>query len=55
VHLQPAYSEGARIVGALPETGKAMNTILSLPCFPEITGEQLAKVVHAIEDFQTGI
>jgi len=54
VHLQPAYSEGARIVGALPETGKAMNTILSLPCFPEITGEQLAEVVHAIGDFQTG-
>ncbi|MDO8736742.1 MAG: DegT/DnrJ/EryC1/StrS family aminotransferase [Thermoleophilia bacterium] len=54
VHMQPAYSEGARTVGALPVTVKAMDTILSLPCFPEITDEQLAAVVRAIGEFQSG-
>ena len=49
VHLQPAYADEA--YGPLPETGKAVGEILSLPCFPEIKEAQLEKVVSAVREF----
>jgi dTDP-4-amino-4,6-dideoxygalactose transaminase len=49
VHMQPAYAEEAH--RPLPETERAVGEILSLPCFPEITDEQLEKVARTTVGF----
>lgn len=52
VHRQPAYL--GRLPGSekLPETERAAREILSLPIYPELTEEQLQKVVDEIHEFQ---
>ena len=49
VHLQPAYADEQH--APLPETEKVVGEILSLPCFPEITDEQLETVAAAVKAF----
>ncbi|MBS0348333.1 MAG: DegT/DnrJ/EryC1/StrS family aminotransferase [Proteobacteria bacterium] len=44
-HLQPAYAGEAR--PALPVTEAAAREILSLPCFPEMSDDEVATVIQA--------
>jgi dTDP-4-amino-4,6-dideoxygalactose transaminase len=48
VHLQPAYAGRLPGAAALPETETAARQVLSLPMFPELTGEQVRITAAAI-------
>ena len=48
LHLQPAYARLGMGKGALPETEKAANEILSLPLYPELTHDDQDAVVSAM-------
>ena len=49
VHLQPAY-QGRLALGSsgLPETERAAREVLSLPMFPQLTEDQVGRVIAAI-------
>ena len=50
IHLQPAYADLQLGRGTFPRTERAAERVLSLPMFPELTGEQIDCVVGAIDD-----
>lgn len=50
IHLQPAYRHLGIPEGSYPKTERAAKTILSLPMFPEISGEQIERVVTALSE-----
>ncbi|MGI8785288.1 MAG: DegT/DnrJ/EryC1/StrS family aminotransferase [Acidobacteriota bacterium] len=49
VHLQPAYRNARH--GAMTETERAANQVLSLPLYPELSVDQLQQVVEAVRAF----
>jgi dTDP-3-amino-2,3,6-trideoxy-4-keto-D-glucose/dTDP-3-amino-3,4,6-trideoxy-alpha-D-glucose/dTDP-2,6-dideoxy-D-kanosamine transaminase len=49
-HLQPAYP-GARTVGPLTVTEAACRSVVSLPIFPGMTDEEVARVIEAVRSF----
>ena len=49
LHLQPAYGELGYGTGDFPAAERRAGRILSLPMFPELTREQQARVVEALE------
>ena len=49
VHLQPAYSALGHEAGAFPEAERQARRVLSLPIYPELTEEQMARVAEAIQ------
>jgi dTDP-4-amino-4,6-dideoxygalactose transaminase len=51
VHLQPAYVHRLPGSDSLPVTEKVVGRIVSLPMFPELTDEEVARVAKAIEAF----
>lgn len=51
IHLQPAYAFLKKGRGNLPVTEKAMQRIVSLPMFPELTREQIEFVAEQIRAF----
>lgn len=51
VHLQPAYQARIRGGDKLPVTENLYRRILSLPLYPELTDEQVARIVDALADF----
>jgi dTDP-4-amino-4,6-dideoxygalactose transaminase len=51
IHLQEAYSELGLVEGAFPETERLAKHMLSLPMYPELTGEQIGTVSAAISQF----
>ena len=51
LHLQPCFAHLDNRRGALPETERAMNEVLSLPVYPELAREQLDEVIGAVRDF----
>ncbi|HSR29572.1 MAG TPA: DegT/DnrJ/EryC1/StrS family aminotransferase, partial [Anaerolineae bacterium] len=51
VHLQPFYANDGFRKGQFPVTEWVCGEILSLPMFPELTGEQVASVVNAVNAF----
>jgi dTDP-4-amino-4,6-dideoxygalactose transaminase len=51
LHLQPAYAFLGMQRGALPETERAADEVLSLPIFPELTEERQAQVIEAVRGF----
>jgi len=51
VHLQPAYSSLGHRQGDFPEAERQAARVLSLPMFPELTDEQIARVAEAIHVF----
>lgn len=53
IHAQPAYRDRLPIYGGcLSHTEKACNEIVSLPCFPELTDQEVEKVAKCILTFQ---
>jgi dTDP-4-amino-4,6-dideoxygalactose transaminase len=51
IHLQPAYQSLGYQAGDFPETERLARRILSLPMFPELTNDQIARVSNAISAF----
>ena len=51
LHLQPCFAHLGYQRGRLPVTEHAMDTVLSLPIYPELTEAQQALVVDAIRRF----
>ena len=48
LHLQPLYAGLGHKRGELPESERAADEVLSLPVYPELTSEQIARVVEAV-------
>lgn len=51
VHMQPAYADLGYREGDFPNSEAAAKRMLSLPMFPELTEEQIDRVVREIRDF----
>ena len=51
VHLQPAYASLGHRAGDFPEAERQAASVLSLPMFPELTGEQIERVAEAVRSF----
>jgi dTDP-4-amino-4,6-dideoxygalactose transaminase len=51
VHLQPAYASLGHRAGDFPEAERQAARVLSLPMFPELTGEQIERVADAVRAF----
>jgi len=49
IHLQPACAEYGYGRGSLPVTERVAERIVSLPMYPELTAEQLGKVIRAVK------
>jgi dTDP-4-amino-4,6-dideoxygalactose transaminase len=55
VHLQPAYQGRVALgLGGLPESVRAAQEVLSLPMFPELNDEQVARVIAAVTAISAG-
>lgn len=53
VHLQKAYADLGYSEGSFPVAETAAKEILSLPMYPELTQNQIERVVEEIEDYLT--
>jgi len=51
LHLQPCFEGLGMRAGSLPETEAAMDEVISLPIYPELTAEQQAEVADVIREF----
>ena len=51
LHLQPLYAGLGHKAGDFPNAEHVANEILSLPMYPELTGDKIERVVAAIADF----
>lgn len=51
LHLQPCFAGLGYSRGSLPHTEAAMDAVISLPIYPEMTDEQQDQVIQAIRDF----
>ncbi|HYM23689.1 MAG TPA: DegT/DnrJ/EryC1/StrS family aminotransferase, partial [Vicinamibacterales bacterium] len=49
IHLQPAWADLGYGGGAFPEAERAASEVLSLPLYPEMTGEQMESVVSSVK------
>jgi len=54
LHLQKAYESLGLRRGSFPVAEQAADSILSLPMFPELTGDQVCHVAETIRDFYSG-
>lgn len=50
VHMQKAFSY--QIIGSFPESVEFADTIFSLPMYPELTDEQVEKIVNIVNSFE---
>jgi dTDP-4-amino-4,6-dideoxygalactose transaminase len=51
LHLQPLYASLGHKAGDLPHAERAAQEVLSLPMYPELRKEQIARVVDCIHEF----
>ena len=51
MHLQPAYASLGYAPGSLPVAESTSGRCISLPIFPELTDEQVAHVISAVNSF----
>jgi dTDP-4-amino-4,6-dideoxygalactose transaminase len=51
LHLQSLYASLSHKKGAFPHSEKAAQEVLSLPMYPELRKEQIARVVDAVAEF----
>lgn len=54
VHLQDAYRHLGNGPGSLPVTERLCASVLSLPMYPQISSEQVSRVVHALRHAMLG-
>ncbi|HKD51873.1 MAG TPA: DegT/DnrJ/EryC1/StrS family aminotransferase, partial [Candidatus Acidoferrum sp.] len=54
LHLQPLYAHLGHKAGDFPHAERAAQEVLSLPMFPELRKDQIARVVEAIAEFMKG-
>jgi len=52
IHLSEAYRDLGYQAGAFPEAERAAREVLSLPMFPELTDEQIDRVVDGVNSFR---
>jgi dTDP-4-amino-4,6-dideoxygalactose transaminase len=50
IHLQPAYADLGHGRGSFPVSENCASRFISLPMFPELNGEQIGRVAHAVLD-----
>ena len=55
IHLQPAYTGRTRIAQDLRVTEELANTVLSLPMYPELASEDIARVIEAVNSFPSRV
>lgn len=53
LHLQPLYASLGHKAGDFPHAERAAQEVLSLPMYPELRHEQIARVVDSIQEFIT--
>jgi dTDP-4-amino-4,6-dideoxygalactose transaminase len=53
LHLQPLYSSLGHKAGDFPHAEHAANEVISLPMYPELRSEQIARVAEAVIEFVT--
>ena len=51
LHLQPIYASLGHKPGDFPHAERAAQEVLSLPMYPELRGEQIARVANALAEF----
>jgi dTDP-4-amino-4,6-dideoxygalactose transaminase len=51
LHLQPLYASLGHKLGDFPHSERAAQEVLSLPMYPELRNEQIARVVETIAEF----
>lgn len=51
LHLQPLYAHLGQRPGSFPHAERAAQEVLSLPMYPELRKDQIARVVEAISEF----
>jgi dTDP-4-amino-4,6-dideoxygalactose transaminase len=51
LHLQPLYASLGHKPGDFPHSERAAREVLSLPMYPELRKEQIARVVEAVAEF----
>ena len=51
LHLQPCFEDLGYRMGSLPITERAMQEVISLPIYPELTDEQQDEVIGAVREF----
>jgi dTDP-4-amino-4,6-dideoxygalactose transaminase len=54
LHLQAALAGRCEVPAGLPETERATNEVLALPMYPQLTEEQVERVVEGIAAFYRG-
>jgi dTDP-4-amino-4,6-dideoxygalactose transaminase len=54
IHLQPAYRGRLGEMGSFPVSEQVAGEVLSLPIYPDLTEEQVNRVVKAIADYCKG-
>ena len=53
LHLQPLYASLGHRVGDFPHAERAAKEVISLPMYPELRPEQIARVATAVAEFVT--
>ena len=51
LHLQPCFAHLNYRRGSLPVTEAATGSVLSLPIYPELTGDQQNAVIDTVQSF----
>ena len=51
LHLQPCFADLGYHMGSLPVTERAMDEVISLPIYPELTDAQQDTVIEAVKGF----
>jgi dTDP-4-amino-4,6-dideoxygalactose transaminase len=51
LHLQPLYASLGHKPGDFPHSERAAQEVLSLPMYPELLNEQIARIVDAVAEF----
>ena len=51
IHLQPAYAFLGHTPGAFPVSERLAETVLSLPMYAELSGEQIDRIATAVREF----
>lgn len=55
IHLQECYRHLGHMKGDFPAAEKAADRMISLPMYPEITPDQIGKVVEVLKEFLTPV